>query len=134
MKGPVNVMPGNSWTRPSLLPLSLVWALCALATPVQAGEATFDLRIVGGRVPENLRLIKVQQGDLIRLRWTADRPLALHLHGYDIEQPVTAGAVAEMVFSARSAGQFPLYVAIPDRRGGHTHEEPPLVTLEVQPR
>jgi hypothetical protein len=126
-------MPESSSTRACLV-LCLVWALCVFAAPVQAAEVTVDLRIANGRVPENLRLIKVGQGDLVRLRWSTDRPLQLHLHGYDVEQSVTPTAIAEMVFSARSAGRFPLYIAIPDRRGGHTHEEPPLVTVEVQPR
>ena len=123
-------MPGRSSMRACLVSLSLMWAL----TPAPAAEVTIDLRIAGGRVPENLRLVKVKQGDLVRLRWNADRPLRLHLHGYDVELGVTPGVTAETVFSARSAGQFPLYIAIPDRRGGHTHEEPPLVTVEVEPR
>jgi hypothetical protein len=113
---------------------SFVWAMCVLAAPAHAAEVMVDLRIASGRVPANLRLIKVKQGDLVRLRWNADRPLRLHLHGYDVELGVTPGVMAETVFSARVAGQFPLYIVTPDRRGGHTHEEPPLVTVEVEPR
>ena len=30
----------------------------------------------------------VTEGDRVRLRWTADAPTIVHLHGYDIEQEV----------------------------------------------
>jgi hypothetical protein len=123
-----------SLIRGSLSVLSLTWIPCFLAAPVQAAELVFDLRVERGRVPEAMRVIRVNQGDLVRLRWSVDRPTALHLHGYDVEQTIAPGAIGEVIFSARSAGQFPLYIAIPDRRGGHSHEEPPLVVLEVQPR
>jgi hypothetical protein len=114
--------------------VTVVSALCALAVPIQAAEVMFDLRVQGGRVAQDLRLIRVKTGDLVRLRLSVDRPLLLHLHGYDVEQSVTPAATGEIVFSARIAGQFPLYIAIPDRRGGHSHEEQALVTIEVRPR
>jgi hypothetical protein len=126
-------MLGKSSVRASLVALSL-WALCSLALSAHAAEFTFDLRVEGGRVPESMRLIRVNQGDLVRLRWTTDRPLALHLHGYDVEHTVTPGKITEMVFSARFEGRFPLYIAVPDRRGSHSHDERSLVTVEVRPR
>jgi hypothetical protein len=43
----------------------------------------------------------------VKLRWTTDRPIILHLHGYDIEAKVEPGAVTEMAFTARAAGRFP---------------------------
>ena len=120
------------WTR--AWAFSLMWALCSLAPPAQAAELSFDLRVERGRVPETMRLVRVKQGDLVKLRWSVDRPTALHLHGYDVEQTFKPNVIGEMTFSARVAGQFPLYIATPDRRGGHSHDEQPLVTIEVQPR
>jgi hypothetical protein len=114
--------------------LLVLWAYALPCTPAHAAELTFDLRVTGGHVPENMRLIRVHQGDLVKLRWSADRPMALHLHGYDVEQTVAPGAVSDMVFSARIAGRFQLFIVTPDRRGGHSHAEQPLVTVEVQPR
>jgi hypothetical protein len=111
-----------------------MWALCSLAPPAHAAELSFDLRVERGRVPETMRFIRVKQGDLVKLRWSVDRPTALHLHGYDVEQTFTPNVIGEMIFSARVAGRFPLYIATPDRRGGHSHDEQPLVTIEVQPR
>jgi hypothetical protein len=100
-----------------------------------AAELTFELRIENGRVPANMRLIRVKQGDVVRLRWSADRQLVLHLHGLDIERQVTPGAVSEMVFEARATGRFPVYVHAPgERSGGSAHDEAPLVRVEVYPR
>lgn len=108
----------------------------SLATPVaaQGAEIAFELKVEKGRVAQAMRLIRVTQGDAVRLRWTSDRPIILHLHGYDIETKVTPGAVAEMVFTARATGRFPIEEHRPDTRGGHSHGEAPLVRIEVRPR
>jgi hypothetical protein len=99
----------------------------------RADEVIFDLRIAGGRVPPDLRRIRVKQGDAVKLRWTTDRTIALHLHGYDIEKKVDPGVVAEMSFTARATGRFPISVHRPKAGGGHTHD-PPIVQIEVHPR
>jgi hypothetical protein len=106
-----------------------------LNAPTQAcaAELTFDLRIARGSVPANMRLIRVMQGDLVKLRWSADRATILHLHGYDIEMTVNAGTVAEMSFTAHATGRFPVSVHVPQAGGGHAHD-PPLVHVEVRPR
>ena len=57
-----------------------------------AEELTFDLKVERGQVAQNMRLIRVKQGDVVRLRWSTDRPMDLHLHGYDIEQKIEPGA------------------------------------------
>ncbi len=77
--------------------------------------------------------IRVKQGDAVRLRWTSDRPIPLHLHGYDIETKVEPGTTAEMTFTARATGRFPVEEHKPDTRGGHSHGEAPLVRIEVRP-
>ena len=100
----------------------------------QTQEVTFDLKIEKGRVAQNMRLIRVKQGDAVKLRWTSDRPIVLHLHGYDIEKKVEPGAVAEMVFEARATGRFPVEEHKPNAKGGHSHGEAPLVRIEVRPR
>ena len=100
----------------------------------KAADVTFDLRIEKGRVAEKMRLIRVTQGDNVRLRWTSDRPIILHLHGYDIETRVAPGAVAEMAFTARATGRFGVEEHKPNARGGHSHGEASLVRVEVRPR
>ena len=78
--------------------------------------------------------IRVKHGDAVKLRWTADKPIMLHLHGYDIETKVEPGAVAEMAFEARATGRFLIEEHRPNAKGGHSHGEAPLVRIEVRPR
>lgn len=99
----------------------------------RAEELVFDLKIEQGRVPPNMRTVRVRQGDVVKLRWTSDRLVALHLHGYDIERTVQPGVVVEMNFTARAAGRFAILRGVPKSGGGHTHDAP-VVTLEVRPR
>jgi hypothetical protein len=100
----------------------------------QAADLTFDLKIEAGVVPQGMRLVRVKQGDTVKLRWTSDRPMVLHLHGYDIERKVEPGGVAEMSFVARAAGRFPVEEHKPEAKGGHSHGEAALVHIEVLPR
>jgi hypothetical protein len=118
----------------ALLALSLLWPASASVAYAQGTEATFDIKIEQGKVAPNMRLIRVKQGDAVRLRWTTDRPIVLHLHGYDIEKKVEPGAVAEMAFEARAAGRFPVEEHTPNAKGGHSHGEASLVRIEVRPR
>jgi len=119
--------------------VSARWALALLlitawSAGVPAAELTFDIKIEHGRVPDTMRLIRVNEGDVVKLRWTSDQPLILHLHGYDIENRVTAGA-AELTFTAYATGRFPIHVhAQGAGAGGHAHEGAPLATIEVYPR
>jgi hypothetical protein len=113
----------------------MVCAADIAAGAVQAAELTFDLRVENGRVPENMRLVRVKQGDLVKLRWTVDRPVILHLHGYDLETRVEPGAVGEMSFTAYATGRFPIHAhAAVARTGSNAREEAALVYVEVYPR
>ena len=102
-------------------------------TGAKADEVTFELRIENGRVPANMRLIRVKQGDVVKLQWNSDRSMVLHLHGYDIEQKVEPGRVAEMTFIARTTGRFSVEIHASRQGGGQTHEAP-IVQIEVYPR
>jgi len=114
----------------AILPL-----LGAIAAPrAQAADVAFDLEIEHDRVPQNMRLIRVKQGDAVKLRWTTDRSMVLHLHGYDIEKRVEPGTVTEMAFIAHATGRFSVEEHGPNARGGHSHGEAALVRIEVRPR
>ncbi len=96
-----------------------------------AAEVTFVLRIENGRLPANMRRIRVRQNDLVKLQWSTDRPIRIHLHGYDLERSIEPGAVSEMTFVARAAGRFTVEPHLPSS-GGHAHGDV-LVTIEVHP-
>ena len=110
---------------------------CAGATGVdaQAAELTFNLRLEGGHVPTSMRLVRVTEGDVVRLRWSVDRAVVLHLHGYDIEKRIEPGVVGEMTFTARATGRFPLHAhAIGADANGEGRDDAPLLYVEVYPR
>jgi FtsP/CotA-like multicopper oxidase with cupredoxin domain len=99
----------------------------------EAAELTFVLRIEKGRVAANMRLIRVKQGDTVKLQWSTDRRTAIHLHGYDIEKTIEPGAVTELVFTARATGRFTVAPHVGKQAsGGHAHGDV-LVTIEVYP-
>jgi hypothetical protein len=119
--------------------VSANWALALLlitaGAPALAAELTFDIKIERGRVPDTMRLIRVNEGDVVKLRLTSDQPIVLHLHGYDIEKRVAAGAITELAFTAYATGRFPIHVhAQGAAAGAHAHEDAPLATIEVYPR
>jgi hypothetical protein len=124
------------WRQRLILTVA-IGALCASPpapmVAAQPRELTFDVKIERGAVPADMRLIRVTQGDAVRLRFTTDRPITVHLHGYDIERRIVPGAVAEMQFSANATGRFPIEEHKPDAHGGHSHGEV-LVRIEVYPR
>jgi hypothetical protein len=123
--------PLRSRLAASLLALSLGVALDA--TGVAAAEVVFELRIANGRVPENMRRIRVKRNDVVTLKWSTDKAMSLHLHGYDIEKPVAPGAVTEMTFTARATGRFTVEPHVAKQpSGGHAHGDV-LVTIEVYP-
>ena len=122
----------------SVLPLlpSLALALCANSTATvasRAAEVSYVLPITNGRVPANMRLIRVKRNDVVKLEWSTDKPISVHLHGYDIEKDVKPGAVAEMTFVARATGRFTVEPHVGKTpSGGHGHGDV-LVTIEVYP-
>jgi hypothetical protein len=122
--------PGN----PGLLCLSPVKTLLVLAMSVfamgsaLAAEQVVDVALAEGRVPPERRTIQVTRGDEVVLRWTSDRAIALHLHGYDIEESIPAGGSATMRFAANIAGRFP----VSEHRHGGGRERA-LLYLEVRP-
>jgi hypothetical protein len=108
----------------------VAWLCGARAQSSGMAEQVFELRIEGGEVDHDLRTLRVTQGDSVRLRWTADAPTVIHLHGYDIEQEVVPGQVTDLHFEAYATGRFPVEVHASD----HSHHEAPLLVLEVYPR
>jgi hypothetical protein len=119
--------------------LRCLFTIALLVTPglavtgAKADELTFELRIDRGQLPPAKRLIRVKQGDVVKLRWSSDRPIALHLHGYDIERKVEPGVVAEMTFTALATGRFPVAEHQARSGGSHTHGAP-IVQVEILPR
>ena len=103
------------------------------ARPQSADEEIkrFDLRIENGRLADGRKTIRIKRGDMVEIRWSADRPTAVHLHGYDLE--ITADAVRPQImsFKAHATGRFPIETH-GDAAGRGRHAV--LIHLEVHPR
>lgn len=102
------------------------------------GMSGITLKIAGGEIQGGKKVIRVKQGDEVKLNLLADKTTEVHLHGYDIEKTVSPGGVAVMAFQARVAGRFPVTVhgshshGSKKRKGGG-HGEKVLFYLEVHP-
>ena|SRR5215470_11990256 len=120
------------------LGLTATMLLAATGASMQTGHAAelvYDLSITDGKVAENMRSIRVKQGDVVKLRWSTDRPVIVHLHGYDIEKAVKPGVATDMTFTARATGRFAVHLhQAAGAPAGQAHEEAPLVSVEVYPR
>jgi len=99
-----------------------------------AAELTFALKIEHGQVSANMRLIRVMQGDRVKLELSTDQRQVVHLHGYEIQKDVMPGTVTELAFTANLTGRFPVHLhAGPAEGSDHGHEDT-LVNIEVYPR
>jgi hypothetical protein len=105
----------------------LVWAADA-ATPPQHPAKVFELAIANGRVVAAINTIRVKRGDYVELRWSTDRTISLHLHGYDIERQVTPQSPATMALKAHLAGRF----SVSEHGSGDRHGKA-ILYLEVYP-
>ena len=106
-------------------------------SPVKSKEMSgITLQIAGGKIKGNKKVVRVKQGDEVKLNLMADKTTEVHLHGYDIEKTVSPGRVTVMSFQARVAGRFPV-----TEHGSHSHGkkksgghgEKVLFYLEVHP-
>lgn len=99
-------------------------------TALALAERFLDIKIIKRKV-EGPSTIRVKQGEEIRLRWSTDESVAVHLHGYDIEKTLRPGETVEMSFKAHATGRFPIEAhGFGEKKGKHVT----LLYLEVLPR
>jgi len=92
---------------PILLLVLVALFLVLRPDPPTAGglrEETIDLKIAGGAMTPDE--IAVEEGDRVVFRVTSDRPVGIHLHGYDLEEEVEPGEPTELSFDATITGRF----------------------------
>ena len=87
----------------------------------------FDIALRDGMIADADTTIRVTEGDKVELRWSSDGAVGLHLHGYDIEIEVEAGATGTMSFEANATGRFAIVAH------GHGASHAPFAYLEVHP-
>lgn len=70
------------------------------------GKFERKLQLTEGVLDESDRKIIVSKGDTVRLVFTSNDRVMLHLHGYDIEKTVPAEGSAVIEFLANATGRF----------------------------
>jgi len=106
-------------------------ALDACLALAQASLRRFEIQIAERRVAPAQRVLRATEGERVELHWSADEPLVLHLHGYDIETRVAPGKPAVTAFAARLTGRFPVAI---HSEGGSKHRHSALLHVEIYPR
>lgn len=64
------------------------------------------IRVKGGEPVGGVRKLTFTEGERIRFRVSADEPELVHLHGYDVEQPVGPGRPTSFDVPATITGRF----------------------------
>lgn len=109
--------------------LALLAGLLIGAAPADASAPkVLAISIVNGAVVGSENTIRVQQGDDVELRLSSDKPMELHLHGYDIEVKLSPQSPAVMSFKASIPGRFPV-----EAHGTAPARSRPVLYLEVSP-
>jgi FtsP/CotA-like multicopper oxidase with cupredoxin domain len=111
--------------------IALIATLAAgLPSQPLADEAKrFTLNLVDGQPRDARQTLRVTEGDDVVIGWTSDRPVDLHLHGYDVHASPAPGQPAEMAFRARASGRFAV-----EAHGAGEHRHRPVVYIEVYPK
>jgi hypothetical protein len=119
---------GVAVTNRVRLRLLALLALVPIAgTAAAASSRSFSVELAAGRAKGD-ETVKVRQGDQVQVRFSSDRPVVLHLHGYDIDAKVAPPAPALMSFKADLAGRFPVHE---HRQGAGNHRA--VLFIEVHP-
>lgn len=93
-------------------------------TPATPKPTTIVIAVDNGRPRGGIKRPTVQKGDEVVLVVRTDAGEGVHLHGYDIEKPVTPGTPVRIPFTANLPGRFELELHHPDAL---------LAVLEVRP-
>ena len=96
----------------------------ATATTAAPKPTTITVVVKGGRPHGGIARPTIDQGKKVVLVVRSDAGEAVHLHGYDIERPVTPGQPLRIAFTATLPGRFELELHHPDVV---------LAVLEVRP-
>ncbi len=94
-------------------------------------EARIEVRIANRKVVGD-QIIRVTQGQLVKMVWLTDEAAELHIHGYDIWFGISPDAPAEVSFTAHATGRFA--VTSHGFGGQHGHGHDTLVYIEVYPK
>ncbi len=117
----------------------LASAFCVASAAMAAGPESIShsIAIKDGLVARAQRVLKVPHHSSVRIEWFVDRPMTVHLEGYDLSVTPTAEKSALMQFKAFATGRFAVHAHEGERRGvasTHAHGRGAVLWLEVHPK
>jgi len=71
-----------------------------------ANVQVVEVSLKGGKATPNGDRLTVDKGTILRLEITSDHDDEVHVHGYDVEIPVTAGATVKKEITLDQVGRF----------------------------
>jgi hypothetical protein len=84
-----------------------VTQMTARPTASTSAQATvIEVRLAKGAVTPPTGRVKVPLGSRVVIRFTSDIADTVHVHGYDVEKAVSAGATTDIAFVADLQGTF----------------------------
>lgn len=78
----------------------------ASATPSASADVVIEAAVRDGEVSPAPHRVNIDRGEVVRLVIRSDHRDAVHVHGYDLEQPVRPGDPAVFTFTADVPGVF----------------------------
>ncbi len=105
---------GSSAATPSVTPSET-----PVSTP-SANVQVVEISLKDGKATPNGDRLTVEKGTLLRLEITSDHADEVHVHGYDVEIPVKAGATVTKDITLDQVGRFEI----------ESHE-PPLTIIQL---
>jgi len=120
--------PGRrfSHSRRALLAAAL---LAAAIGSARAEERVFELAIHSDAPTAEPAVLTARQNDQVVLRLSSDKPLQVHVHGYDIEKDVVPNVVTALRVTVTATGRFPIEI-----HSKGPAKQRPVAYLEVRPR
>jgi hypothetical protein len=103
--------------------------LAAAMGSARAEERVFELAIHSDTPTAEPAVLTARQNDQVVVRLSSNKPLQVHLHGYDIEKDVVPNVVTPFRFTATATGRFPIEI-----HSKGPAKQRPVAYLEVRPR
>ena len=82
--------------------------------PTKPKPTTVRIRVVGGVPQGGIARPKVKQGDRVVIVVRSDTGESVHMHGYDLEKPITPGRPVRLPLTATIPGRFEVELHHPD--------------------
>jgi|TARA_B100001750_G_scaffold244303_1_gene261336 hypothetical protein len=96
--------------------------------PTETGVSVFEVDIKNGKIESADNKFEISQGDTAFIKFSADEPFTVFVHGYDIEHNVDPSDSTSLEFKivGEFTGNFPIHMHEVEqnthRKGDHDHE------------